>query len=129
MSDGLLTNFGSLSGEAEYLAKSESLAMDDCFASTSINEAQILAAANTTEALAFKNAWVPLVNQQQMFKHMLESLSVDRFPFVIDVLEHSNDKFDYATGERSVVRALFRPLSEDETRKEAVTESPSVSGT
>ena len=61
---------------------------------------------------------------------MFQSLSVDRFPFFIDVLHNSNEKFDDATVheaycccrdkvfELSNVKALFRPLSEHETRKE-----------
>ena len=88
--------------------------------------------------LALKNPWVPLVNKQQVFEHMFDSLSVDRFLFIIDVREQSNEKFDNETVDKaycccrdkvcelSIVRALFRPLSEHETRKGAETKSHRV---
>ena len=52
MYGSLLTNLGSLYPEAENLAQSESLAVDEYLASTPIHEAQILAAANSTDAIA-----------------------------------------------------------------------------
>ena len=39
------------------------------------------------------------VNQRQVFKHMFDLLSADRSPFMVEVLEHCNEKFDYETAD------------------------------
>ena len=110
------------------MAKFKSLPMDEYFASTPINEAPILAAANSTDALAFKNAWVLLVNQQQVFKHMFESLSADRFPFMMEpniLQQRKSSTTGLSTRPLAVAATRFHPLSEPqpETYYEGMTAS------